>query len=164
MSANRFARILDVLVRHEVRFIIVGGVAAVLQRVPITTLDFDIVHDRKPDNVDRLLAALRELDAKYRDDPRNLVPDESHLLGPGSQLLQVGTLDLDVLGSVDPGVGYDDLIATTDALEVCGHEIRVLTLEKLIELKRGMTRPKDKLILIYLEATLEERERMRQNE
>ena len=79
-------------------------------------------------------------------------------------MLQVGTLDFDVLGSVNPGVGYPDLIATTDALEVCGYEIRVLTLEKLIELKRGMTRPKDKLMLIHLEATLEERERTRENE
>ena len=62
------------------------------------------------------------------------------------------------------GLGYDDLVATTDTLEVCGHEVRVLTLQKLIELKRGMTRPKDKLMLIHLEATLEERERMRENE
>ncbi len=77
MSANRFARVLDALVRHEVRFIVVGGVAAVLQRVPITTVDFDILHDRAPDNVERLLAALRDLDATYRDDPRDLVPQAS---------------------------------------------------------------------------------------
>ena len=79
-------------------------------------------------------------------------------------MLRVGTLDLDVLGSVDPGLGYDDLIVSTDTLEVCGHEIRVLSLERLIELKRGMTRPKDKLMLIHLEATLEEREGLRKKD
>jgi hypothetical protein len=106
VSANRFARVLDALVRHEVRFIVVGGVAAVLQRVPITTVDFDILHDRSPDNVERLLETLWELEATYRDDPRNLAPQASHLLGPGSQLLRVGVLDLDVLGAVDPGLVY----------------------------------------------------------
>jgi hypothetical protein len=36
-------------------------VAAVLQRVPINTQDFDLVHDRAKDNVARLLLALAEL-------------------------------------------------------------------------------------------------------
>lgn len=40
---NRFLRLIEVLVRHEIRFIVVGGIAAVLQRVPINTQDFDLV-------------------------------------------------------------------------------------------------------------------------
>ena len=31
---NRFLRLIEILTRHDVRFIVVGGVAAVLQRVP----------------------------------------------------------------------------------------------------------------------------------
>jgi phage terminase Nu1 subunit (DNA packaging protein) len=78
---NRFLHLIEVLVRHNVRFIIVGGVAAVLQRVPVNTQDFDLVHDRAQDNVKRVLMALAELQAVYRDDPRMLSPNESHLLG-----------------------------------------------------------------------------------
>jgi predicted nucleotidyltransferase len=160
MSPNRFARVLETLVRHDVRFIIVGGVAAVLQRVPVATQDFDIVHDRAPDNVTRLLRALADLGAVYRDDPRNLTPNESHLLGAGSQLLRTGSLDLDVLGSIDQGLTYQDLLADTELLEVAGHRVRVLTLEKLIAIKQKLDRPKDKFMLVHLLATLEERARM----
>jgi predicted nucleotidyltransferase len=159
VSANRFARVLDSLARHDVRFIVVGGVAAVLQRVPVNTLDFDIVHDRRPDNVECLLAALAELDAVYRDDPRRLRPNESHLLGAGAQLLRTERLDFDVLGSIDGGKSYDDLLPDTDLIEVAGRTVRVLTLEKLIDVKRRLTRPKDKFMLLHLEATLDERTR-----
>jgi len=158
---NRFARVLESLARHDVRFIVVGGVAAVLQRVPVNTQDFDIVHDRRPDNVERLLLALAELDAVYRDDPRRLRPNESHLLGAGAQLLRTERLDFDILGSIDDGKSYDDLLPDTDLIEVAGCAIRVLTLERLIEVKRKLTRPKDKFMLMHLEATLDERSRMR---
>jgi len=57
---NRFLRLIEVLTRHDVRFVVVGGVAAVLQRVPINTQDFDLVHDPAKDNVARLLLALDE--------------------------------------------------------------------------------------------------------
>jgi hypothetical protein len=43
-SASRFIRLLEVLTRHRVAFIVVGGVAAVLEGAPITTFDLDIVH------------------------------------------------------------------------------------------------------------------------
>jgi predicted nucleotidyltransferase len=158
---NRFARVLESLVRHDVRFIVVGGVAAVLQRVPVNTQDFDIVHDRRPDNVERLLAALAELDAVYRDDPRRLRPNASHLLSAGAQLLRTERLDFDVLGSIDDGKSYDDIVPDTDLIEVAGCVVRVLTLERLIEMKRKLTRPKDKFMLLHLEATLDERSRMR---
>jgi hypothetical protein len=147
--------------RHDVRYIVVGGVAAVLQRVPINTQDFDLVHDRQKDNVERLLLALAELGAVYRDDPRNLRPNASHLVGPGNQLLRAGTLKFDVLGAIDWGGGYPELLPATEILDVGGHAVRVLKLESLIEIKRQLTRPKDKLMLMHLEAALDEREKLR---
>ncbi len=41
------------LSRHDVDFIVIGGVAAILEGVPITTLDLDIVYDRAPENLER---------------------------------------------------------------------------------------------------------------
>jgi hypothetical protein len=87
---NRFLRLIEALVRYDVRFIVVGGVAAVLQRVVVNTQDFDLVHDRSEDNVRKLLLVIDELGATYRDDPRGLRPYESHLSGPGNQLLSAG--------------------------------------------------------------------------
>lgn len=161
MSENRFLRLIEVLDKHEVRFIVVGGVAAVMQRVPINTEDFDFVYDRANDNIPRVLAALEELEAVYRDDPRNLRPNESHLRGPGNQLLISGQLKFDVLGALDPGGTYQDLLPHSELLQVGEHAVRVLTLEKLIELKRQLPRPKDKFMLVHLEATLRERRKTR---
>lgn len=62
-----FATILNVLSQHRVSFIVVGGVAAVLSGAPVNTLDTDVLIERSPENLDRLLAALVELDAFYRD-------------------------------------------------------------------------------------------------
>lgn len=160
MVQNRFLRLIDALVRHDVQFVVVGGIAAVLQRVPVNTQDFDLVHERTRDNVARLLDALTELQAVFRDDPRNLRPNESHLMGSGNLLLQSGNLKFDVLGSIDPGGCYEDLLHASEILDVGGYSLRVLTLEKLIEIKRGLPRPKDKLMLLHLEAALDERRKV----
>ena len=157
MKRARFAESLRTLVRHEVEFIVVGMAAGVLQGVPLTTLDVDIVHRRSPDNVARLLAALSEIHAIYRNDPRNLSPTASHLLGPGHQLLSTDNGDLDCLGTVDTDKSYEDLLGFTRTLTLGeGATIRVLELATLIEVKRRAGRPKDLAVIPYLEATLDE--------
>ena len=161
MSTNRFVRLIETLCLHEVRYIVVGGVAAVLQRVPINTMDFDIVHDRDRENVLRLSAALAVLGVTYRDNSSNLAPTEADLASAQCLRLRTGHLDLDILGILGDGLTYSDLLPDTDKIEVAGHIVDVLKLEKLIELKRKLTRPKDRFMLIHLEATLEERSRMR---
>src|SRR5213078_3419415 len=60
--------LLAALCDSGIEFIIVGGVAAVLQGEPITTTDLDIVHRRTPENVARLLEVLHKLDATMRHD------------------------------------------------------------------------------------------------
>lgn len=161
MSTNRFVRLIETLCLHEVRFIVVGGVAAVLQRVPINTMDFDIVHDRDRENVQRLAAALALLGVAYRDSAPNLGPTEDDLATAPCLRLRTGHLDLDIMGDLGGGQTYSELLADAEKIEVAGHIVDVLKLEKLIELKRKLTRPKDRFMLIHLEATLEERERMR---
>ncbi len=75
--------ILVTLAKHRVRFIAVGGIAAVLRGAPISTRDVDIVYDFAEDNLHRLLAALDDLEAVFRGDPRNLRPNLSHLKSRG---------------------------------------------------------------------------------
>jgi hypothetical protein len=87
MARARFSEILRLLAANEVEFIVVGMTAGVLQGAPVTTIDLDVVHRRNPENVARLLGVLASLDAVYRHDSRRLRPQESHLLGPGHQLL-----------------------------------------------------------------------------
>jgi hypothetical protein len=70
-----FRAILEALTRHRVDFIVVGGVAGVLHGSPLHTDDLDILYSLDEQNRERLLAALAELGAVFRDDPRNLAPN-----------------------------------------------------------------------------------------
>jgi hypothetical protein len=160
MKSARFADILKLLAAEEVDFIVVGMTAGILAGAPVTTLDVDIVHRRTAENVDRLMGVLRQLNAKYRHDPRQLEPTPAALLGPGHQLLETDYGDLDCLGTIDDGKTYDDLLPSSrETMLSAAAKIRILDLTKLIEIKRRAARPKDLAALPVLEATLEERKR-----
>lgn len=156
-----FGEILRVLVAEGVDFIVVGGVAAVLQGAPISTFDVDLVHSRRADNVERALVALQTLEAHYRGQPgRVLVPDHSHLSSPGHQLLLTRAGPLDLLGTIGKGRGYDELLEHTLSLEIApGTAVRVLDLPTLIQSKEEAGREKDRAVLAILRRTLEERSR-----
>jgi hypothetical protein len=162
MKSARFAEILRLFAKNDVEVIVVGLLAGVLQGAPVTTGDVDVVHRRSPENVARLLRVLRQIDAVYRHDPRRLAPNESHLLGPGHQLLESKLGDVDCLGAIDAGKTYEDLIGATTLMEL-GHGLAlpVIELDTLIEIKRRAGRPKDIAVLPILEATRDERNRLR---
>jgi hypothetical protein len=157
MRSARSAEILRLLARTEVEFIVVGMTAGVLRGAPVTTIDLGIVHRRSPENVARLLHVLAELDAVYRHDPRKLRPNESHLLGPGHQLLTTTHGDLDCLGTIDQGKSYEDLLEQATEMQLAeGLPVRVLALTALIEIKERAGRPKDLAVIPVLRATLDE--------
>jgi len=59
---NQLQEVFASLQKHEVKYVVIGGIAAVLYGVPRATFDLDILIDATPENAERLLAAL--LDAK----------------------------------------------------------------------------------------------------
>lgn len=153
----KFREALDVLARHRVDFVVVGGVAGVLGGAPISTFDLDIVHDRSPANVTLLLAALADLDARYRDlTGRVLRPEARGLEGEGHHLLLTRCGPLDVLGQIGAGRGYRDLIGDSVMRPLGDITIRVLGLEALIRSKAEANRDKDRAVLAILRRTLEE--------
>ena len=160
MPRARFAEILRLLAAHEVEFVVVGMTAGILHGAPVTTVDLDVVHRRSRENVERLLRVLAELDAVYRHDPRQLRPRESHLVGPGHQLLTTTYGDLDCLGTIDQDRGYEELLDQTVEMKLAGgRTIRVLSLPALIEAKERSGRPKDLAVLPVLRAALDEMKR-----
>ena len=158
LDAPDFFAILECLARHRARFVIVGGVSAVLWGAPVMTFDLDVVHSRAPEDIDLLLAALRELGAHYRMHPQRIEPNASHLESPDHQLLMTAAGPLDLLGTIDEGRGYEDLIAWASPVEVEGHVYHALRLEHLIEIKERAGRDKDRAVLGVLRHTLEEQD------
>ena len=57
---------LRVLAEHDVRFVLIGGQAALARGSSTMTRDVDVCYDRAPDNLDRLAAALTAMHARLR--------------------------------------------------------------------------------------------------
>jgi hypothetical protein len=81
-----FREILELLNKHEVEYIVVGGVAAVIQGAPVTTFDLDTLIRVSDDNAERLSRALEELDARYREHQSTIRPTKKDVLA-GEHLL-----------------------------------------------------------------------------
>lgn len=151
--------VLEGLIEAGVDFILVGGLAAVVQGAPVTTMDVDIVHNQSPENIAKLLAFLKSVDAFYRrPDDKRIEPKEDDLSGMGHTLFTTRLGPLDVLAVIEEGKGYGDLLEHTVEIEFRGHTIRVLDLKMLIQLKRSSTDPKDRQRLPVLEETLRQLE------
>jgi hypothetical protein len=160
-SKTDFTAILRTLAEHRVPFIVVGGIAAVLQGAPIATFDLDVVHSRDSTSISNLLAGLDQLGASYRTaGERNLKPDESHLASRGHQLLITRFGPLDLLGSIGKDRDYNSLFDESVTMEIApGLTVRVLTLSAVIKTKEETGHEKDTAGLAILRRTLEEKNR-----
>ena len=150
---------LRLLCDAKVDFILVGGLSAVVRGLPVNTYDVDIVHSQTPDNIERILPVLEELDAVFRIQPdRRLRPNTSHLSGKGHLNLITTNGPLDVLCTIGHDLTYQDLIPDSEVLALSENlDVRVLTLEKLIELKEQLNGEKDRVMLPLLRRALRER-------
>jgi hypothetical protein len=98
----------------------------------------------------------RDLDALFRDDERRPRPNASHLVGPGHLLLQTRHGPLDILGTIEDETTFEDVLDQSYRVDLGGFEVRALSLQRLLIVKRKLGRPKDMLMALQIEATLDE--------
>jgi hypothetical protein len=140
------------LADNDVDFIICGGMAAVYHGVERMTMDLDISLDMTPENVHRFLETVRDLHLV----PRAPVPADT-LLEPETLDRLVAEKNARVFTFWDPQSPYRqiDVFLTRDqayslledhtvAAKVDGRTVRVLTVEKLLEMKNRIPAPRDK--------------------
>jgi hypothetical protein len=153
-------KLLEVLERHGVQFVVIGGLAAELRGSPYATGDVDVTPSRERANMGRLADALRELDAKLRvsgaEGPVEF-PLDQHSFDWGTTWTFVTTHGfLDIALLPDGTRGYDDLRRgasrerITDTLEVT-----VASLADVIRSKEAAGREKDRAVLPVLRQVLE---------
>lgn len=159
-------RLISALVAHDVRFIVIGAIAAIAQGGPLITQDLDVTPSREPDNLERLAKALKELDARLRipDDPSGIeLPIEPRFLGSvDSWTLSTPSGDIDLLFAPSGTAGYDDLKRAAVSALLWDKQVLIAALPDLIRMKEAAGRPKDLAQLPALRQTLEvlrERER-----
>ena len=157
MTENDVEKLLKALHNEGVAFVIIGGVAAVLQGSAYVTADFDLCYSRTKENLDKLARAL----APFHPLLRGVPPDlpfclDVNALRSGLNFTLTSDLgDLDILGELTGLGGYQEALAFSEDMEIFGIPCKVLTLEGLIRTKRAVGRAKDLRLLPELEALLE---------
>lgn len=152
-----FREILAVLNHHEVEYIVVGGVAAVIHGAPTTTFDLDALVRVSQANAKRLTKALDQLEAQFREHSQSIRPTTEDILAGGHLLLITKAGPLDVLGFIGNQQRYEDLLEASSEIAMKLGSFRVLDLEALITEKKKMGRPKDLATIELLEAVLKNR-------
>ena len=156
-------RSLRVLAEHDVRFVVIGGLAARLWGSPTLTNDLDICYARDRPNLEALAAALSSLKATLRgvDDE---VPFElsADTLAAGDSFTFTTTAgNLDVLATPSGTEGFEDLVRTATTMDLGDLDVPVTDVEDLIRMKQAAGRPKDLIEQEVLAALREELDRPR---
>jgi hypothetical protein len=148
------------LARHQVAYVLIGGLAAVLRGSPLPTVDADICPESTQDNLRRLAQALADLSARVRtpDAPGGVpFPYDAAFLSQ-VQLLNLVTRagDLDLSFMPAGTHGYADLAASATTMTIDGVLVPVASLEDVIRSKEAANRPKDARMLPTLRQLLDE--------
>ncbi len=141
---------------HEGRvdFVLAGGFGAAAQGCSLVTLDVDVSCRMEPDNLLRLFNALENLHPVHRMTPqrRPFTREDAERGGLNNLYLSTDWGQLDCLGEIK-GIGnYAACFAQSEALEIAGAIVRVLSLDAMITAKRAMARPRDLHAVLELEA------------
>lgn len=152
--------ILAILERHDVEYVIVGGLAASLHGSPHVTTDIDITPKPEPTNLERLSAALKELNAKIRFDKEPFaVPfdhDAAALTRANVWNLTTDHGDLDICFVPVGTEGYEDLHRDAEHVSLDSITVQVASLADVVRSKEAAGRPKDRIVLFTLRRLLEE--------
>lgn len=155
--------ILEVLDRHEVVYVVVGGIAAVLHGAAHVTTDVDVVPEEGRRNLERLSEALHELGARIRvsGEPGGVPFDH-----PAESLarvrmwnLQTELGDLDVTFEPSGTRGYEDLRRDAVVLTIRGVDVPVASLADVIRSKEAAGRARDRAALPALRELLSRQRR-----
>jgi predicted nucleotidyltransferase len=141
--------ILAELIRENVEFLVIGGIAVGFHGYVRATKDVDIVPAPDPENLERLAQVLRELDAEvegadeFKDgelpDPLNPA-----VLGMGGNwVLQTRLGRFDVMQWIDEDALWEKLAPAAIDAEIDGLPIRIVSYDDLIALKEAAGRPED---------------------
>jgi hypothetical protein len=150
--------LLELLVRHGVDFVVVGGLAAAARGSARATFDLDIAYAHDDANLNRLAGALREADATLRGAPANVafLLDAETLKRGASFTFATRIGPLDLLGDPPGAPSYRDLREAASAVVFRGLTIYVASLDHMIAMKEAAGRPHDKVVAAELRVISDE--------
>ena len=139
-------RILEELTRHEVDYVLVGGLAAQTHGNTRMTNDVDLIPAPDPRNLDRLADALRTLDARVLNPGHEALEIDAKMLSPAT-IWQLSTPygDIDVLHDAPGAAPYPQLRERALVISLDEARIPVAGRDDLIRMKLARGRPIDRV-------------------
>lgn len=152
-------RLVGTLAAHGVRYVLIGALGARLFGFPRVTADADLTPARDPANLERLAAALRELDARVYTEA---VPEGLPFECTAEMLQRADLWNLvTAAGRVDLAFrpagtrGYEELAPHAVHFDAYGADLAVARLEDILRSKEAADRPKDRQDAVLIRAMLE---------
>jgi len=131
------------LASHDVRYLVIGGTAAISHGIPRHTNDVDVLIEATLANAEALVAALREvgLGTAFLVEPAEILEKEVTVF--------LDVLRLDVLTSA-PGIAFAEAWARRMVRDYQGVPVSIAAIDDLIASKEAAGRPQDLADLEYL--------------
>lgn len=149
----------EALTRHQVDYVLVGALAGRLAGLPRLTADADITPALDRPNLERLAAALRELNAKVytQDLPEGLPFDCSAPMLARAEVWNLTTDAgrVDVLFKPAGSSGYAGLMEDAIEYPAYGTTLWAASLPALLKMKEAANRPKDQDDAAVIRAMIE---------
>lgn len=160
----RLTELIAALTRNAVDFVVIGGVAAQLHRLPMpATIDLDITPSRSPENLVRLAKVFDEIDAALATADEYGTWFPRHPISNWAQydmihlVTKFGLLDL-VFAPEGSEDGFNELIRESQKLQLGKQSVRVISVNTWERLKTATKRDKDIYHLLLLARHRNERE------
>lgn len=122
--------------KNDVRYVVIGGIAAVLHGVPRATFDLDILIEASEDNAARLLKALTEAGFGTAE----LTTVEGILSNDITIFQDLARIDVQ---THTPGITFEEAWERRVTMKFQGQPLFVVCKEHLIASKRAAGRPVD---------------------
>ncbi|NOZ06398.1 MAG: hypothetical protein GXP41_08630 [Chloroflexi bacterium] len=133
---NRLQGVFASFHKHDVRYVVIGGIAAVLHGVPRATFDLDILIQATPDNAQRLLDALLEA----RLGTASLISADELLAHEITIFKDRVRVDVQ---TATPGLLFEDAWRNREKMKYQGQTFYVVSRNDLIASKRAAGREVD---------------------
>lgn len=133
---NRLRDVFASFEKHNIRYLVIGGIAAILYGVPRATFDLDILIEASPDNAKKLLDALTEANLGTAS-----LTSAEELLAHEITIFQ-DWVRIDVQ-TFTPGLNFKDAWKNRETMDYQGQKFYVVSKADLIASKKAAGRDVD---------------------
>ncbi len=145
MLNEDYKEILQILLKNDVQFLVVGAYAMAAYGYPRATGDFDIWVESSIENSENIYKSLLEFGTPLTGITKDTFSEDGLVFQIG-----VAPRRIDIITGID-GVNFEDAFKDKEGIEVEGLKLPFISKENLIKNKKATGREKDRLDIKYLE-------------